>query len=68
MTLFPETQRLAQEEIDEVTGGNRLPTLADRDRTPYVCALLSELYRWNPVVKTGWSFHIAESLTSLQPE
>jgi Cytochrome P450 len=55
MTRFPEIQRRAQEEIDHVTGGNRLPTIADRDNMPYVCALLSETYRWRPVVLTGLS-------------
>jgi Cytochrome P450 len=56
MTQFPEIQYKAQEEIDRVIGGNRLPTLADRDSLPYVGALLSEIYRWRPVVLTGLSF------------
>ena len=29
MILYPETQRRAQEEIDRVTGGHRLPTLEE---------------------------------------
>jgi hypothetical protein len=56
MTLFPEIQCRAQEEIDRVIGDSRLPTLADRDNLPYVFALLSEIYRWRPVVLNGSSF------------
>jgi hypothetical protein len=55
MSLFPDVQRQAQEEIDRVIGGNRLPTLADRSRLPYVFALLSEVYRWRPVTTLGLS-------------
>jgi len=53
MTLFPEVQQKAQEEIDRVIGDARLPTLADRDSLPYVSALHSEIYRWRPVVPIG---------------
>jgi cytochrome P450 len=49
MTLFPEVQRKAQEEIDAVIGSDRLPTLNDRSRLPYVEALVSEMIRWGPV-------------------
>ncbi|EMD33615.1 hypothetical protein CERSUDRAFT_159814 [Gelatoporia subvermispora B] len=49
MTLFPEAQKKAQEEIDSVIGTDRLPILADRDRLPYVNALCKEVMRWNPV-------------------
>ena len=55
MSLFPDAQRQAQEEIDRVIGGSRLPTLADRGRLPYVTALLNEVYRWRPVVSLGLS-------------
>jgi hypothetical protein len=53
MSLFPDAQRHAQEEIDRVVGRSRLPTLADRGRLPYVYALLNEVYRWRPVVTLG---------------
>ncbi|KAI0034413.1 cytochrome P450 [Vararia minispora EC-137] len=49
MTLFPDAQRKAQEEIDSVIGPDRLPTFADRHRLPYVEAVLSEVLRWGPV-------------------
>ncbi|KAI0253131.1 cytochrome P450 [Lactifluus subvellereus] len=63
MTLFPEIQSRAQEEIDSVTGGNHLPTLADRDSLPYVFALLSEIYRWRPVVLNGFPHRTTEADT-----
>ena len=53
MTLFPDIQSRAQEEIDRVVGNERLPVLADRDSLPYLSALQSEIYRWGPVVLTG---------------
>jgi len=55
MTLFPDLQGKAQEEIDRVVGDDRLPRLADRDRLPYVSALHSEIYRWRPVGPIGLS-------------
>lgn len=52
MTLFPEVQRKAQEEIDQVLGG-RLPTVADRGKLPYVDAIVKEVLRWHPVAPMG---------------
>ncbi|EWZ79807.1 hypothetical protein FOWG_16135 [Fusarium oxysporum f. sp. lycopersici MN25] len=49
MTLFPEAQKKAQYEIDEVIGRDRLPTLSDRQSLPYVNALVKEVLRWHPV-------------------
>ncbi|KAI0267111.1 cytochrome P450 [Gloeopeniophorella convolvens] len=53
MTLFPEAQCKAQEEIDRVVGDARLPTLADRDDMPYVNALQTELIRWASIAPVG---------------
>ena len=55
MTLFPDIQTKAQEEIDRVVGNDRLPVLADRDSLPYLSALQSEIYRWAPVGPIGLS-------------
>lgn len=48
MTLYPEAQKKAQEEIDRVVGSDRLPTLADRENMPYIQALIKEVLRWHP--------------------
>lgn len=50
MALFPEVQRKAQEEIDRVTGGNRLPGYQDREGLPYINAMVKEAVRWHSVV------------------
>ncbi|CCM06173.1 uncharacterized protein FIBRA_08415 [Fibroporia radiculosa] len=50
MSRFPHVQKAAQAEIDAVVGRGRLPTFGDRERLPYVDALIKEIYRWNPVV------------------
>lgn len=49
MALFPEAQRKAQQELDTVLGGNRLPQFQDRENLPYVDALVKEVFRWHPV-------------------
>jgi len=53
MVLNPDVQRRAQDEIDKIVGKDRLPTLADRGRLPYVEAVLKEVYRINPVAPLG---------------
>jgi hypothetical protein len=51
--LHPEIQIRAQEEIDAVTGRERLPTFEDRPRLPFVDAICKEVLRWRPVVPLG---------------
>lgn len=53
MMVFPDVQRKAQKEIDAVVGPNRLPTVDDRDRLPYVNAIVKEALRWHPVTPIG---------------
>ncbi|KAI1132726.1 putative cytochrome P450 oxidoreductase OrdA-like protein [Nemania abortiva] len=53
MTLFPEVQRKAQEEIDRVVGTSRLPTFSDRESLPYINAIVTEAWRWHTVVPMG---------------
>ncbi|KAF7789305.1 hypothetical protein EIP86_000249 [Pleurotus ostreatoroseus] len=60
MTLHPEAQRKAQEELDRVVGSDRLPTFADREHLPYVEALVTEVFRWNPVVPLGAPHRLLE--------
>ncbi|KAL7950546.1 cytochrome P450 [Trichoderma barbatum] len=52
ITLFPEVQKRAQEEIDELIGTypNRLPQFDDRERLPYTSAVVKEVMRWFTVV------------------
>ncbi|KAH9160853.1 cytochrome P450 [Lactarius sanguifluus] len=53
MTLYPEVQRKAQTEIDQVVGISRLPDFSDQDALPYVQAVLKEVLRWHPVTPLG---------------
>ncbi|KAF9002188.1 cytochrome P450 [Cyathus striatus] len=53
MVLFPEVQKKAQEEIDEVLGKGRMPEFSDRSSLPYVEAVMQEVLRWNTIVPSG---------------
>jgi len=53
MTMHPETQKKAQEELDRVIGPDRLPTWEDRDQLPYIDAILKETLRWNTATPLG---------------
>ncbi|KAH9990432.1 cytochrome P450 [Russula vinacea] len=50
----PEIQTMAQEELDAVTGRERLPTFEDRPRLPFVDAICKEVLRWRPVSPIGF--------------
>lgn len=50
MSIFPDVQRRAQKEIDEVVGRSRLPRHEDRANLPYVNAVVKESLRWLPSV------------------
>ncbi|KAF5330223.1 hypothetical protein D9611_010590 [Ephemerocybe angulata] len=60
LATHPEVQKKAQQEIDSVTGGKRLPLMSDRDNLPYVSALIKELGRWYTVVPLGLAHVAAE--------
>jgi len=41
----PDVQSRAQQELDEIVGRARLPTLEDRDKLPYMESLIAEIQR-----------------------
>ncbi|KAG5347379.1 hypothetical protein C0989_012048, partial [Termitomyces sp. Mn162] len=53
MIHFPEAQKRAQAEIDEVIGNKRLPTFDDRMSLPYCEGLFRELFRWHGPAPLG---------------
>ncbi|KAF2136512.1 uncharacterized protein K452DRAFT_322394 [Aplosporella prunicola CBS 121167] len=53
MTLYPDVQKKAQEELDRVVGSSRLPVSADCANLPYIEAIMKETHRWHPVVPMG---------------
>jgi cytochrome P450 len=55
MCLYPEVQKKAQVELDNVLGG-RLPEFNDRPHLPYINAVMKESMRWQQVVPLGVYF------------
>ena len=55
MALYPDAQRKAQAEIDEVMGPNgaRLPEVSELKSLPYLRAILKEVLRYAPVANIG---------------
>ncbi|TFY78585.1 hypothetical protein EWM64_g5427 [Hericium alpestre] len=53
MTLHPEVQKKAQDELETVIGSDRLPTFSDQGSLPYVDALMKEVLRWRIVAPLG---------------
>ncbi|POS75720.1 hypothetical protein DHEL01_v205884 [Diaporthe helianthi] len=51
--LHPEKCRILQDEIDSVTGRDRLPTFEDTEKMPYLAAFVKEVHRWRPVLPGG---------------
>ncbi|KAF7791631.1 hypothetical protein EIP86_002650 [Pleurotus ostreatoroseus] len=60
MLRNPDVMRRAQAEIDAVVGRDRLPTLDDLDRLPYIYATIHELLRWWPVAPLSLPHSIME--------
>lgn len=58
MLLYPDIQSKAQAEIDEITGGQRLPTIADRPQLPYLNAVITEVLRYCSIAPLGMP-HVA---------
>lgn len=53
MSVYPEVQKKAQEEINRVVGSSRLPSFSERENLPYVDAIVKEILRWLPVAPLG---------------
>lgn len=56
MLANPDVLKKAQQEIDAITGGERLPTFADKEHLPYTEAVFLEVLRFNTVTPLGISF------------
>jgi len=53
MALNPHVVRKAQEELDRVLGGGRLPDFSDQEQLPYISATVKEVFRWGCPVPIG---------------
>jgi cytochrome P450 len=63
MALNPHVARKAQEELDRVVGGDRLPDLSDQEDLPYISAILKELLRWGCPTPIGVPKRVIEDDT-----
>lgn len=57
ITLYPDVQAKAQEEIDRIVGQDCLPDFSDRVNLPYVEAVFLETLRWHPIGPLG-GYHL----------
>ncbi|KAI5361638.1 Putative cytochrome P450 [Septoria linicola] len=55
---YPACLRCAQTELDEVVGRDRLPFLHDKDKMPYLGAMVEEVLRWRNIMNAGFP-HLA---------
>ncbi len=53
MAAYPEVQVKAREELDRVIGPGRLPSFQDREKLPYIEAIVKETLRWQPLAPLG---------------
>ena len=53
MTVFPDVQARARDEIRRVIRSDRLPKFSDRESLPIIDGLVWESLRWNPVTPLG---------------
>ncbi len=54
MVQYPSVQKQAQAELDTLlNNGERLPSLSDRDKLPYINALCLEVLRYHSVLPTS---------------
>ncbi|KZT56636.1 cytochrome P450, partial [Calocera cornea HHB12733] len=52
MLLHPEVMRTAQGDLDNVVG-DKPPTFQDKERLPYLFAIVKEVLRWRPPAPMG---------------
>lgn len=45
MVCFPDVQKRAQQELDRILEGDRLPKHTDMPMLPYISALVKEVFR-----------------------
>jgi len=63
MALNAHVMRKAQDELDRVLGGERLPDFSDQENLPYISAITKELLRWGCPVPIGIPKRVVEDDT-----
>ncbi|THU90795.1 cytochrome P450 [Dendrothele bispora CBS 962.96] len=62
LSLYPEVQSKAQEELDRVLGPGRIPSFKDRKDLPYVEAVYREVMRWHPALPIAFPHKSTEDM------
>lgn len=60
MTRNIDIMRMAQRQLDNVLGGERLPEHSDIDDLPYIEAIVKETFRWAPPLPIGATHRLME--------
>ncbi|KAF4334392.1 oxidoreductase [Fusarium beomiforme] len=60
LVRHPEYQRMAQKEIDNLCGSERMPVWADFDKLPFINCIVKEGLRWHPVLPVGVPHRVAK--------
>lgn len=68
MAKYPDIQRRAQAEIEDVVGKDTLPSVEDETRLPYVVAVMKESLRYGPVAPLGKSESSIRTFTELSSQ
>ncbi|CAL1714231.1 unnamed protein product [Somion occarium] len=53
MVTYPDIQKRAQQEVDEVIGLDKSPVLDDIEKLPYLRAIIKEVHRFRPITPTA---------------
>ncbi|KLO15505.1 cytochrome P450 [Schizopora paradoxa] len=53
MVMHPQAQRRAHAELDDVIGKDTLPRFEDRNKLPYINAIIEECLRWQTITPLG---------------
>ncbi|KAM6497593.1 cytochrome P450 [Amanita muscaria] len=59
---YPNAQRRVQQELEQVIGRNRAPTMADMEVLPQTHAYVLETLRWRPVTAGGFPHRATKEL------
>uniref|UniRef100_A0ACB8FP23 Uncharacterized protein n=1 Tax=Sphaerodactylus townsendi TaxID=933632 RepID=A0ACB8FP23_9SAUR len=62
MVLHPEVQERVHEEIEEVLGRDKPPTMADQPNMPYTNAVIHELQRWADIIPFPFPYSLHQDV------
>ncbi|OJJ33663.1 hypothetical protein ASPWEDRAFT_173101 [Aspergillus wentii DTO 134E9] len=66
LSAYPDIQRRAQDEIDQVVGSIRSPSFSDIEHLPYIRAIVKEVFRMRPPTNMGIPHYTTADITYKQ--